>query len=42
MYTYTMPRDAWDESNPDKRAIYTLIMKHRREAEKLRVLMQYY
>lgn len=42
MYIYTMPRDAWDESNPDKRAIYTLIMKHRREAEKLRILMQYY
>lgn len=42
MYIYTMPRDAWDESNPDKRAIYTLIMKHRREAEKLRVLMRYY
>ena len=42
MYIYTMPRDAWDESNPDKRAIYTLIMKHRREAEKLRILMRYY
>ena len=42
MYIYTMPRDAWDERNPDKRAIYTLIMKHRREAEKLRILMRYY
>lgn len=42
MYIYTIPRDAWDESNPDKRAIYTLIMKHRREAEKLRILMRYY
>ena len=42
MYIYTMPRDTWDERNPDKRAIYTLIMKHRREAEKLRVLMRYY
>lgn len=42
MYIYIMPRDAWDESNPDKRAIYTLIMKHRREAEKLRILMRYY
>lgn len=42
MYIYTMPRDAWNESNPDKRAIYTLIMKHRREAEKLRILMRYY
>ena len=42
MYIYTMPRDAWDEKNPDKQAIYTLIMKHRREAERLRVLMRYY
>ena len=42
MYIYTMPRDAWDEKNPDKRAIYTLIMKHRREAKRLRVLKRYY
>lgn len=42
MYIYTMPRDNWDERNPDKRAVYTLIMKHRREAARLGKLMQYY
>lgn len=42
MYTYTMPRENWDETNPDKRAIYTLITKHRREAMRLKKLMRYY
>lgn len=42
MYTYTMPRDSWDETNPDKQAIRTLIVKHRREASRLRRSMKYY
>lgn len=42
MYTYTMPREGWDECNPDKQAIRTLIMKHRGEAAKLKKLMKYY
>lgn len=42
MYIYTLPREDWDETNPDKRAIYTLITKHRREAVRLKKLMRYY
>lgn len=42
MYIYTMPRENWDETNPDKRAIRTLIVKHRREANRLRKSMKYY
>ena len=42
MYIYTLPRENWDETNPDKRAIRTLIEKHRREAARLKKLMKYY
>lgn len=42
MYTYTMPRENWDEANPNKRAIRTLIVKHRQEAKRLHKLMKYY
>lgn len=42
MYTYTMPRESWDETNPDKQAIRTLIVKHRLEASQLRKSMKYY
>ena len=42
MYIYTLPRDNWDETNPDKQAIRTLIVKHRREASRLRTSMKYY
>lgn len=42
MYTYTLPRESWDETNPDKKAIHTLIVKHRQEANKLRKLKKYY
>lgn len=42
MYTYTMPRENWDELNPDKQAIRTLIVKHRREGNRLKKLMKYY
>lgn len=42
MYTYTMPREKWNETNPDKQAIRTLIAMHRREADHLRKLKQYY
>ncbi len=41
-YIYTMPRESWDELSPDKEAIRTLIVKHRREATRLRKLMKYY
>ena len=42
IYTYTMPRDGWDELNPDKQAIRTLIMKHQKEVRRLKKLKQYY
>ena len=42
MYVYTMPRDSWDEQDPDKQAIRTLISKHMREARRLKKLMKYY
>lgn len=42
MYIYTMPRETWDEQNPDKQAIHTLIVKHRKEAARLKKLMKYY
>lgn len=42
MYIYTMPRESWDELNPDKQAIRTLIVKHRKEASRLQKLMKYY
>ena len=42
MYIYTLPRENWDETNPDKQAIRTLIEKHRREAARLKKLMKYY
>lgn len=41
-YTYTMPREGWDERNPDKQAILALITKHRVESNRLRKLMKYY
>lgn len=42
IYIYTMPRESWDELNPDKQAIHTLIVKHRKEATRLKKLMKYY
>lgn len=42
MYIYTLPRENWDETNPDKQAIRALIEKHRREAARLKKLMKYY
>ena len=42
MYVFTMPRKSWDELSPDKQAIRTLIVKHRREATRLNDLMKYY
>lgn len=42
MYIYTLPRENWDETNPDKQAIRTLIEKHRRESARLKKLMKYY
>ena len=40
MYIYTLPRENWDEANPDKKAIRTLIVKHRREAARLKRSMK--
>ena len=42
MYIYTLPRKNWDETNPDKQAIRTLIAMHQIEAERLRKLIRYY
>lgn len=42
MRIYTMPRSDWDEQNPDKQAILTLILKHQKEVERLHKLKQYY
>lgn len=42
MYIYTIPSESWDELNPDKKAIRTLIVKHRKEANRLKKLMRYY
>lgn len=42
IYTYTIPRDSWDELNPCKQAICTLIKKHQKEVHRLRKLKRYY
>lgn len=42
MYTFTMPRECWDERNPNKQAIRTLIMKHWAGVPELRKKMRYY
>lgn len=42
MYIFTMPRENWDETAPDKQAIRILILKHRRESNRLKNLMKYY
>lgn len=42
MYIFTMPRENWDELNPNKQAIRTLIAKHQAGVSRLRELKQYY
>lgn len=42
MYTFTIPREKWDEANPSKQIIRQLIMKHISVAARLRVNMDYY
>lgn len=42
IYTYTIPRDSWNELNPCKQAILTLIKKHQKEVHRLRKLKRYY
>lgn len=42
MYNFVMPAEDWDETNPNKQAILHLILKHRREAERLNKLERYY
>lgn len=37
-----MPRENWDETNPDKQAILILILKHETAAERLEKLKNYY
>lgn len=37
-----MPRENWDETNPDKQAILILILKHGTAAERLEKLKNYY
>lgn len=42
MYVFTMPRERWDEKNPNKQAIRTLIAKHQARVPELKKLMRYY
>ncbi|MDO4333839.1 MAG: phage portal protein [Eubacteriales bacterium] len=42
MYNFTMPAENWDESDPDKQAIRTLILKHRKFARDLTRNKKYY
>lgn len=42
IYTHTIPRDSWNELNPCKQAILTLIKKHQKEVHRLRKLKRYY
>lgn len=42
MYTFTMPKEKFDETNPDKQAIRMLIRKHIPFAGRLRNNMNYY
>lgn len=42
MYIFTIPAESWDELNPDKQAIRHLILKHRKGAEHLQQLRDYY
>ena len=37
-----MPRDDWDETNPDKQAILKIIHKHQTEVRRLKKLKDYY
>ena len=42
MYVFTMPRENWDETSPDKQALRILIAKHRMGTQRLNKLMRYY
>ena len=42
MYKFTMPADKWDETAPDKQAIWLLIMTHQKFREKLAKNKRYY
>ncbi len=42
MYIFTMPASEWDESNPNKTAILTLIQKHISHVPHLQKLLRYY
>ena len=42
MYKFMMPADKWDEMNPNKRAILTMITKHNTIQKHLHKMMEYY
>ncbi len=42
MHVFTIPAEKWDEYNPDKQAIRHLILKHRRDVNRLTELKNYY
>ena len=42
IYTFTIPREQFDESNPDKQMLRQLISKHISLASKLRKNIEYY
>lgn len=42
MHVFTMPRENWDERNPDKQVIRRLIQKHRASIGRLKKLKDYY
>lgn len=42
IYTFTIPRESFDELNPDKQAIRQLISKHISMVDRLKKNMSYY
>lgn len=42
IYTFTIPRESFDELNPDKQAIRQLISKHISKVDRLKKNMSYY
>lgn len=42
MHVFTIPKEKWDERNPDKQAIRRLILKHRAGVGRLKKLKDYY
>lgn len=42
MYIFTMPRDRWDELNPDRTALMQLVLKHYSMRKRMKELKDYY